>query len=80
MHEHHEGTGGCLITVTEAQGLAGVSDRTLRAWVAAGDIQKMTKGPAGYWVRYCRLEVAARASWRPAGEVVGSVGASAAPG
>jgi hypothetical protein len=63
-HQHHEGADGCLITKAEAAGLAGVTERTVENWVADGLVTKHTKGPAGYWVRFCRLEVVEKAGTR----------------
>jgi hypothetical protein len=66
-HKHTEGASGCLITKDEAAGLANVGPRTIERWASAELIQKFTKGPAGYWVRFCREEVQAAVQPRPAG-------------
>lgn len=66
-HQHTEGASGCLITKTETAGLAGVTERQVENWVQDGKLSKYTVGPAGYWVRFCRLEVEERAAPRPVG-------------
>lgn len=67
QHEHTEGTDGCLITKAEAAGVAGRTERTIELWSDAGYLTKFTKGPSGYWVRFCREEVTAAMQPRPSG-------------
>jgi hypothetical protein len=71
-HEQHtheaDGADACMITKDEAAGLAGVTPRTIELWVSAGHLPKYTKGPAGYWVRFCREEVQRATDVRPATE------------
>lgn len=66
-HQHHEGANGCLITKAETAGIIGVGERQVENLAQDGKLTKLTVGPAGYWVRFCRLEVEARVAPRVAG-------------